>query len=73
MDAPPILKQNNVDSKSASKTFTFLALGDSYTIGESVEENLRWPVQLTERFNKDGLEVTPPRIIATTLDGQQTN
>jgi hypothetical protein len=28
----------------------FLALGDSYTIGQSVPEADRWPVQLAERF-----------------------
>ncbi|MEC8389717.1 MAG: SGNH/GDSL hydrolase family protein, partial [Planctomycetota bacterium] len=25
---------------------TYLALGDSYTIGESVEPDARWPIQL---------------------------
>lgn len=44
----------------------YLALGDSYTIGESVEENLRWPVQLANQLNEDGFEVNPPKIIATT-------
>ncbi|MCA6074868.1 SGNH/GDSL hydrolase family protein [Fulvivirga sedimenti] len=29
----------------------FLALGDSYTIGESVGEDDRWPVQLAEEIN----------------------
>jgi len=28
----------------------YLALGDSYTIGESVPENERWPVQLTRQI-----------------------
>lgn len=44
----------------------YLALGDSYTIGESVEPALRWPVQLVERLRKEGFEVEDPRIIATT-------
>ena len=34
-----------------NKQFKYLALGDSYTIGESVDENLRWPVQLVKRFH----------------------
>ena len=29
----------------------YLALGDSYTIGESVAEDLRWPNQLVEQLN----------------------
>lgn len=44
----------------------YLALGDSYTIGESVPESERWPVQLAERLRFDGYEVAPPEIIART-------
>lgn len=44
----------------------YLALGDSYTIGESVAENERWPVQLAEALRKKGRAVEGPRIIATT-------
>ncbi len=44
----------------------FLALGDSYTIGESVAENERWPVQLAKVLNERGQKIDPPRIIATT-------
>lgn len=45
----------------------FLALGDSYTIGESVDEKERWPNQLADSLLKRGIEcVPPPRIIATT-------
>jgi lysophospholipase L1-like esterase len=44
----------------------FLALGDSYTIGESVPENERWPEQLAEAIRAKGKEVEKPRIIATT-------
>ena len=44
----------------------FLALGDSYTIGESVPENERWPVQLAAALNGKGWTVEDPRIIAVT-------
>ena len=50
------------------KTYRFLALGDSYTIGESVAEADRWPVQLVRRFNegKFNVKLDDPKIIATT-------
>jgi lysophospholipase L1-like esterase len=44
----------------------FLALGDSYTIGESVAENERWPVQLVHQLRKYDLDFALPEIIATT-------
>lgn len=40
---------------------TYLALGDSYTIGEGVNEAERWPVMLADKMNWQ-----PPRIVATT-------
>jgi lysophospholipase L1-like esterase len=45
---------------------TFLALGDSYTIGESVASEGRWPVQLAARLRARGIEIAPPRIVART-------
>lgn len=39
----------------------YLALGDSYTIGEAVPESGRWPVQLAQRLHWDA-----PQIIAHT-------
>ena len=44
----------------------YLALGDSYTIGEAVAEDLRWPVQLVARLNRREFHFDPPEIIATT-------
>ncbi len=46
--------------------FSFLALGDSYTIGEAVEENERWPIQLKAVLEKRGVALEPVKIIATT-------
>ncbi len=45
---------------------SYLALGDSYTIGESVAQDERWPNQLTELLKKGGKQISQPRIIATT-------
>ena len=44
----------------------FLALGDSYTIGEAVAADQRWPVQLVELLNRREFRFDPPEIIATT-------
>jgi Lysophospholipase L1 and related esterases len=44
----------------------YLALGDSYTIGESVTEAERWPNQLTNLLNQKGGSISKPTIIATT-------
>ena len=44
----------------------FLALGDSYTIGESVLARSRWPVQLADSLSKIGVDCLEPKIIAKT-------
>lgn len=44
----------------------YLALGDSYTIGEAVPATARWPVVLAERLRKDGVTIDDPQIIAVT-------
>lgn len=45
---------------------SILALGDSYTIGEGVEENDRWPVQMVKQLNDHGESFSAPKIIAKT-------
>ena len=50
----------------APDTMKFLALGDSYTIGEGVVEAGRWPVQLARALRAEGVALDEPRIIATT-------
>lgn len=52
---------NSGDSK-----LSFLALGDSYTIGEGVNENERWPNQFVEVAYENGLDFEKPEIIAET-------
>lgn len=44
----------------------YLALGDSYTIGEGVKPAERWPVQLAAMLRERGLDVEEPEIIAQT-------
>ena len=50
----------------SAKKYSYLALGDSYTIGEKVQEKDRWPVQLVAQLNEKGYSVAPPKIIAKT-------
>lgn len=45
---------------------TYLSLGDSYTIGESVPESGRWSVQLVEQLRSEGVGIESPDIIART-------
>ncbi|RDI98585.1 SGNH/GDSL hydrolase family protein [Dyella solisilvae] len=44
----------------------YLALGDSYSIGEGVAESGRWPVQLADRLRQEGVALAAPTIVATT-------
>lgn len=45
---------------------TFLALGDSYTIGQSVSVTERFPAQTTALLRNNGIAITDPKYIATT-------
>ena len=47
-------------------SLTYLALGDSYTIGEGADERERWPVQLARSLRDRGTDLAEPRIIAKT-------
>lgn len=47
-------------------SFTYLALGDSYTIGESVKESERFPNQLADSLRADGIKINTVKIIART-------
>lgn len=45
---------------------TFLALGDSYTIGQSVSEPERFPNQTVALLRAQNIQINDPKIIATT-------
>jgi len=44
----------------------FLALGDSYTIGEGVATDGRWPEQLGAQLRQAGIAIGAPEIVART-------
>ena len=54
------------DDEHSKLPLTYLALGDSYSIGEGVAENARWPIQLARAMRSEGIAMTDPRIIAMT-------
>jgi len=45
---------------------SYLALGDSYTIGEAVEQAESFPYQLVSTLNENGIAIAEPRVIAKT-------
>ncbi len=51
---------------SQEKTLSFLALGDSYTIGESVPIYENFPYQTVQLLRKNGMWVQAPEIVAKT-------
>jgi lysophospholipase L1-like esterase len=51
---------------TAAGGISYLALGDSYTIGEGAPEAGRWPVQLAAMARAQGLPLAAPTIIART-------
>jgi lysophospholipase L1-like esterase len=55
-----------VTTVPADSAFTYLALGDSYTVGESVSPADRYPVQAIRNFHKCHSRCSDPDIIATT-------
>jgi lysophospholipase L1-like esterase len=61
-----VLSLVNQPLSDNQKINTFLALGDSYTIGESIDEEMRWPNQLTRILNQSGAPFENPHIIAKT-------
>src|SRR5579872_6497140 len=53
-------------AQTPERAMRFLALGDSYTIGEGVDSAGRWPVQLAHLLRSKNVDVADPEIIART-------
>ena len=51
---------------SGTRPSTFLALGDSYTIGEGLAASESWPAQLVPLLRARGIAIADPTILART-------
>ena len=56
---------STIDSK-AQQTLTYLALGDSYTIGESLPLKDNFPYQTVDLLKQKGIQISEPVIVAKT-------
>jgi lysophospholipase L1-like esterase len=56
----------NLAAMAQKKQVTYLALGDSYTIGESVPASENFPNQLAQMMRDKGIGVEAPDIVAKT-------
>jgi lysophospholipase L1-like esterase len=61
-----LLMMLNLSVMAQKKTMNYLALGDSYTIGEAVPAEENFPNQLVQMLRKKGVDVAAPQIIAKT-------
>lgn len=59
-------KDSGAENNQNNADYSYLALGDSYTIGESVDTDERFPVQLAEKLTKNGFLTGAPKIVAQT-------
>jgi lysophospholipase L1-like esterase len=56
----------NEEMEQEQDRLKYLALGDSYTIGQSVDKTLRYPVQIGDSLEVRGYSMEAPEIIAVT-------
>ncbi|MFN7115773.1 MAG: hypothetical protein ACK4TA_03185, partial [Saprospiraceae bacterium] len=56
--------QDTIMPPTSAGTLHYLALGDSYTIGESVPYEARYPVQLVHQLRQKNIIIAEPQIIA---------
>ena len=60
-----LVVEDNLNAPRESP-YSFIALGDSYTIGEGVNEDERWPNQFVDVAYENGVDFDQPMIIAET-------
>ncbi len=66
-DKDPVKNQpSDTTNTSNSAGAKFLALGDSYTIGQNVQETERFPAQTVQLLRKQNIYLKDPEYIATT-------
>ena len=58
--------QEKAENQADTQPIQYLALGDSYTIGQSVDTSDRWPIQLDAKLKDEGFTVERTDIIAQT-------
>jgi lysophospholipase L1-like esterase len=64
--APVTIMKDTTVKTVVNDSLNYLALGDSYTIGEAVPQIDSYPYQLTNLLNSNTFHVKPPTIIAVT-------
>jgi len=62
----PAISQNTVSHSPNIKNYTYLSLGDSYTIGQSVSEKDRWSIQLADLLKTQNFVTNKVNIFAQT-------
>ena len=60
-----LIVEDNLNTPRESP-YSFIALGDSYTIGEGVNQDERWPNQFVDVAYENGVDFDQPMIIAET-------
>ncbi len=58
------MKYPKLNPETGPGPIRLLSLGDSYTIGTSVQTDQRFPTQMADQLRKQGFEVIDPTIIA---------